>query len=297
MGTLPVNRMEVSASPQTSLVAGRRFRIKWTHLVLHVLLIAMSGLMLLPFVWMVSTSLKDSSEIFTVTPTFWPQAWRWENYPEVFSLIPFGRMYFNTAFITLTRVVGQLLVASLAAFAFARLRFPGRDWLFVGVLAVMMVPQAVMIVPTYVLYKYLGWLNTYEGLIIPYFFTAFGTFLLRQYFLTLPQDLEDASVLDGCNPLQVYWHVALPLARPALVALGVLLSLSSWNDFLWPLIITNSTEMQMLAVGMSYLRGQWVTNVALMMAAASIAVLPMIALFVLAQRQLIEGITLTGMQG
>lgn len=297
MGTLRVKPLEAGVQPQLNPAMSLRVRIKWGHLALHAILIAASGLMLLPFVWMLATSVKDASEIFTVAPTFWPKAWRWANYAEVFTLIPFGRMYLNTIFITVTRVCGQLLVASLAAYAFARLRFPGRDALFIGVLAVMMAPQAVMLVPTYVLYKYIGWLNTYQGLIIPYFFSAFATFLLRQYFLTLPKDLEDAAVLDGCNPLQVYWHVALPLARPSLIALGVLLSLWSWNDFLWPLIVTNSTDLQMLAVGMSYLRGQWVSNVALMMAAASIAVLPMVAVFVLAQRQLIEGITLTGMQG
>jgi len=295
MGTLRVeslNYAHVGSAPIT------RRRLKWSHLALHLGLIAGSVIMLLPFVWMVATSLKAASEVLTATPTFWPRAWRWENYVEIFTRVPFGRMYFNTFVITLSRVAGQLLVASLAAYSFARLRFPGRDLIFVGILAVMMVPQAVMIVPTFFLYKQLGWLNTYEGLIIPYFFSAFGTFLLRQYFLTIPKDLEDAAVLDGCHTLQVYWHVALPLARPAIIALGVLLSLGSWNDFLWPLIVTKSTDMHMLAVGISFFsRGQYIGNVALLMAAASVAVLPMLILFLLAQRQLIEGITLTGIQG
>jgi multiple sugar transport system permease protein len=295
MGTLRVEPLTYTPVKSVPLT---RWRFKWSRLALHLGLIAGSVIMLLPFVWMVATSLKAASEVLTATPTFWPRAWRWENYVEIFTRIPFGRMYFNTLFITLGRVAGQLLVASLAAYSFARLRFPGRDLIFVGVLAVMMVPQAVMIVPTFFLYKQLGWLNTYQGLIIPYFFSAFGTFLLRQYFLTIPKDLEDAAVLDGCHTLQVYWHVALPLARPAIIALGVLLSLGSWNDFLWPLIVTKSTDMHMLAVGISFFsRGQYIGNVALLMAAASVAVLPMLILFLLAQRQLIEGITLTGIQG
>jgi multiple sugar transport system permease protein len=202
----------------------------------------------------------------------------------------------NTVIVTVARVVGQVLLSSLAAYAFARLRFPGRDVLFLLVLAVLMMPSQVTLVPNYVLLKYLGWLDSYQGLIIPSLFSAFGTFLLRQFFLTLPQELEDAAVLDGCNPLQVYWHVAMPLARSALLAFGVLVTLWSWNDFLWPLIITNSTSMQMLSVGINYFQGQFTTNFAVMMAAATVATRPMLIIFVLVQRQLIEGITLSGLK-
>jgi multiple sugar transport system permease protein len=271
-------------------------RLHLSHLVLHVLLLVVGVAMLTPFIWMVATSLKAPAEILQATPTFWPKAWRWENYPEVFRLVPFGRFYLNTVIVTVARVVGQVLLSSLAAYAFARLRFPGRDVLFLLVLAVLMMPSQVTLVPNYVLLKYLGWLDSYQGLIIPSLFSAFGTFLLRQFFLTLPQELEDAAVLDGCNPLQVYWHVAMPLARSALLAFGVLVTLWSWNDFLWPLIITNSTSMQMLSVGINYFQGQFTTNFAVMMAAATVATLPMLIIFVLVQRQLIEGITLSGLK-
>jgi multiple sugar transport system permease protein len=253
--------------------------------------------MVLPFIWMVSTSLKDTSEVLTTTPSFLPRAWRWDNYVKVFTLVPFARFYLNTVLVTAGRVFGQLVFASMAAYAFARLRFPGRNFLFIMVLAVLMIPSQVTLVPNYILLKYLGWLDSYQGLIIPGLFSAFGTFLLRQFFLTLPKDLEDAAVLDGCNPFQVYWRIALPLARPALVAFGLIVALWSWNDFLWPLIITNSTQMQMLSVGMAYFRGQYVSSVSVMMAAATVATIPMVIAFIFVQRQLIEGITMTGLHG
>lgn len=264
--------------------------------VLHLLLIAAGILALIPFIWMISTSLKGPMEVLSATPTFWPEAWRWQNYLEVFEQVPFGRFYFNTIIVTVARVAGQVFFAALAAFAFARLKFPGRNLLFFGVLAVMMVPGQVTLIPNYVLLNYLGWLDSYQGLIVPSLFSAFGTFLLRQFYLSLPQSLIDAAVLEGCNPLQVFWHVALPLSRSIMVAFGVLVTLWSWNDFLWPLIITSSTDMQMLSVGIAFFQGQFVSNVAVMMAAAALATLPMVIVFTLAQRFLIEGITMSGMK-
>jgi multiple sugar transport system permease protein len=235
-------------------------------------------------------------EVLSVTPTFIPKAWRWENYKEAFEQVPFGRFYLNTIFVTFVRVAGQLVFAAMGGYAFARLRFPGRNILFMAVLAVMMVPGQVTLVPNYVLLKELHWLDSYKGLIIPSMFSAFGTFLMRQYFMSLPQDLIDASVVDGCNPLQTFWYVALPLARSTLVAFGVLVTLWSWNDFLWPLIITSSTKMQMLSVGIAYFQGQFVSNFAVMMAAATLATLPLIVIFLFAQRFLIEGIAMTGLK-
>jgi multiple sugar transport system permease protein len=265
--------------------------------VLHVLLIALAITALIPFIWMISTSLKGSREVLSATPTLLPKAWRWENYTEVFQLVPFGRFYLNTLFFTAVRVIGQLFFAAMAAYAFARLKFPGRNILFVLILAVMMVPGQVTLIPNYILLKYFHWLDSYWGLIVPSLFSAFGTFLLRQFFMTLPQDLLDAARLEGCNPLQTFWYIALPLARSVMVAFGVLVTLWSWNDFLWPLIITNSTDMQMLSVGIAYFQGQNVSNFAVMMAAATLSTLPMVIIFILAQRQLIEGITMSGLKG
>jgi len=284
------------AAGQAGRVVIRR-GVNWWHVLLYIILTALGFLMLIPFVWMVATSLKGPQEILSATPTFWPKAWRWENYVEAFRQVPFGRFYWNTIVVTVARTVGQLLIASVAAFAFARLRFPGRGFLFVLVLAVMMMPGQVTLVPNYVLLKYLGWLDSYEGLIIPSLFSAFGVFLLRQFYMTIPQELFDSATLDGCNPLRAWWHVGLPLSRTALIAFGVLVLMWSWNDFLWPLIITNRTEMQMLSVGIAYFQGQFVSNFAVMMAAATVATLPMVLVFLLAQRQLLEGITLSGLKG
>lgn len=271
-------------------------RLNSTHWWLHILLIIGSITTLMPFILMLSTSVKTPAEVLTTTPSFLPKLWRWENYVDAVTQLPFARFYLNTVLVTVARVIGQLIFASMAAFAFARLRFPGRNILFIAILAVMMVPGQVTLIPNYIILKKLGWLNTYMGLIIPSLFTAFGTFLLRQFFMTIPKDIEDAAVLDGCNPFQVYWLVALPLAGPALGALGLLVTLWSWNDFLWPLIITSSTNMQMLSVGIAYFQGQYITNYTVMMAAATIASLPMFIIFMLTQKYLIEGITMSGLK-
>lgn len=274
----------------------RNITLHPSHALLHLVLIVLGVLALTPFVWMVATSLKGPTEVFTATPTFIPKAWRWQNYADAFEQVPFARFYLNTVIVTATRVAGQIFFSALAAYAFARLRFPGRNILFFAILAVMMVPGQVTLVPNYVLLKELRWLDTYQGLIIPSLFSAFGTFLLRQFFMSIPQDLIDASVIDGCNPFQSFWNVALPLARSTLIAFGVLVTLWSWNDFLWPLIITKSTDMQMLSVGIAYFQGQFVSNFAVMMAAATLSTLPMIIVFIFGQRQLIEGITMSGLK-
>lgn len=267
-----------------------------SHALLHIVLIVLGVLAITPFIWMVATSLKGPTEVFTATPTFIPKSWRWANYTDAFEMVPFARFYLNTIFVTAARVTGQILFSALAAYAFARLRFPGRNVLFFVILAVMMVPGQVTLVPNYVLLKELHWLDSYQGLIVPSLFSAFGTFLLRQFFLSIPQDLIDASVIDGCNPLQSFWSVALPLARSTLIAFGVLVTLWSWNDFLWPLIITKSTDMQLLSVGIAYFQGQFVSNFAVMMAAATLSTLPMVIVFIFGQRQLIEGITMSGLK-
>lgn len=277
-------------------VGGSKSRGSGSHWLLHIILILVGITALIPFIWMISTSLKGANEVMSASPNFLPKAWRWQNYADAFNQVPFARFYLNTIIVTLTRVVGQIFFSALAAYAFARMRFPGRNLLFVAILAVMMVPGQVTLIPNYILLKNLGWLDSYKGLIIPSMFSAFGTFLLRQYFMTIPQDLIDAAAMDGCNPLQAFWHIALPLARSVLIAFGVLVTLWSWNDFLWPLIITKSTDMQMLSVGIAFFQGQFVSNFAVMMAAATLSTLPMVIVFVVAQRYLIEGITMSGLK-
>ena len=267
-----------------------------SRLALHALLLGVGVLFALPFVWSLSTSLKPLADLFAVTPNLIPSEVRWENYGDVFGTVPFARFYLNTILVTAARVVGQVFLASLAAFAFARLRFPGREALFFLLLSALMIPEQVIIIPRYILLREFGWLDSYQGLIVPLLFSAFGTFLLRQFFLSIPNDYQEAATLEGANPFQIYWQIFLPLARPALAAFAFLVLQWSWNEFLWALIVTNTTEKQVLSVGIALFQGEHSTNTAVMMAAANMATIPILVLFVFFQRQLIEGITLSGLK-
>jgi multiple sugar transport system permease protein len=267
-----------------------------SRLLLHLALLTIGMIFLLPFAWSISTSLKPMQDLFRVTPNLIPSEMRWQNYGDVLNTVPFLRFYANTIIVTVARVVGQVFLASLAAFAFSRLRFPGRDALFFVLLAGLMVPDQVLIIPKYALMRQWGWLDSYQGLIVPLLFSAFGTFLLRQYFLSIPADYQEAATIEGANPFQIYWQIYLPLARPALAAFAFLVIQWSWNEFLWALIITSRTEMQVLSVGIALLQGQYFSNNALLMAAANMATMPVLILFLVFQRQLVEGITLSGLK-
>jgi multiple sugar transport system permease protein len=267
-----------------------------SEIVLHVVLLTIGILFLLPFVWSIATSLKPLRDLFQVTPSLIPSEVRWQNYTDVLEAVPFVRFYANTIVVTVARVAGQVFLASMAAFAFSRLRFPGRDAIFFVLLAGLMVPEQVLIIPKYALMRQFGWLDTYQGLIVPLLFSSFGVFLLRQYFLSIPADFQEAAMIEGANPFQIYWQIYLPLARPALAAFAFLVVLWSWNEFLWALIVTNRTEMQVLSVGTALLQGQHFTNTALLLAAANMATIPVLIMFLFFQRQLVEGITLSGLK-
>ncbi|MBA2520496.1 MAG: carbohydrate ABC transporter permease [Chloroflexia bacterium] len=266
------------------------------RLLLHAFLLGLGLLFILPFFWSIGTSLKPLRELFSVTPAFLPEMVRWENYVDVFDQVPFTTFYLNTIFVTIARVIGQVFIASLAGFAFARLRFPGRDLLFILLLVGLMVPEQAVIVPRFILMREFGWINTYQGLIIPLIFSSFGVFLLRQFFLTIPPDFQEAATLEGANPFQVYWQIYLPLARPALAAFGFLVTLYSWNEFLWALIVTSTQERQVLSVGLAVLQGYQTTNTAILLAAANMATIPILVIFLFFQKQLIEGISLSGLK-
>ncbi len=263
---------------------------------LHVVLMTTGLLFLFPFIWSVSTSLKPMADLFQVTPSLIPSEIRWDNYSAVFEAAPFLRFYVNTIAITIARTAGQVFIASLAAFAFAQLRFPGRDAVFFVLLAGLMVPDQVLIVPRFVIMRQLGWLDTYQGLIIPLIFSSYGVFLLRQYFLGIPKDFQEAATLEGANPFQVYWDIYLPLARPALAAFGFLALLASWNEFLWALTVTSTSDMRVLSVGIALFQGQYFTNTAVLLAAANMATFPLLIAFLFFQKQLVEGITLSGLK-
>jgi multiple sugar transport system permease protein len=256
-----------------------------------------SFVMVSPFLWELLTSLKSLGEATRVPPVFVPSDWRWNNFARVFNAIPFGQQLLNTVIVTVLRVAGQLLFCSLAAYAFARLRFRGRNVLFLLCISILMVPSQLYIIPQYQIMEQLQWLNSLKALTVPGLFSAFGVFLLRQFFLALPRDLEDAARIDGCNPLQTYWYVMLPLVRPGLIALGVLTSIWSWNELLWPLIVNTDPEKMTLSAGLASLQGQRLTDFPVLMAGAIMASLPMIALFAVMQRQFISSIASTGVKG
>ena len=268
-----------------------------SHIAVYIVLLSGVVITLLPFLWMLLTSLKTQSEAIHVPPVIFPAKPVLSNYTDVFKDVPFARMYLNTIISAVVTVAAQLLFCSMAAYAFAKLKFPGRDVIFVTLLAVLMVPSSFFILPQYLIIQKLGLLNTIPALFIPNLFSAFGTFLLRQFFLSLPSDLEDAAALDGCTPLTTYWRIMLPLAKPGLVSLGILTLRFAWNDLMWPLIVNTSQDKMTLTAGLAYMQGQYQTNFPEMMAGAMMAIIPLLVLFAVFQRQFIEGIALTGIKG
>lgn len=264
---------------------------------LHAALMTLAFIFMFPFIWSLLTSLKPMSDLFKPGLHLIPSKWMFSNYETVFETTTFVRFYANTILVTLARTLGGVLIAALAGFAFAQLRFPGRDVIFFILLAGLMVPDQVLIVPRFVIMREFGWLNTYQGLIIPLMFSAFGAFLLRQFFLGIPRDFYEAATIEGANAFRIFWDIYLPLARPALSAFGFLTFLWSWNEFLWALTVTSSNDMKVLSVGIALFEGQYFTNTAVMLAAANLATIPLIVVFMFFQKQLVEGIALTGVKG
>ncbi|MCA9890379.1 MAG: carbohydrate ABC transporter permease, partial [Anaerolineae bacterium] len=215
-------------------------QFKWRSVALHIVLIIGSLIMLLPFFWMLSTSLKEPNEIFTYPPTWIPETLAWKNYQDALTAMPFDRFYFNSLFVAAAVMIIQVFTSSLAAFAFARLRFKGRDTIFLIYLAALMIPFPVLLIPNFIIVVNLDWYNTYWALIIPPAFSAFSTFLLRQHFKTLPMDLDEAARMDGASALRIWWNIIMPMSKTAIAAISIFIFLNTWNDFLWPLVVTNS---------------------------------------------------------
>jgi multiple sugar transport system permease protein len=266
-------------------------------LILHIALIAGSVAMLLPFAWMLSTSLKTPAETFTYPPIWIPHTIAWDNYARTTSAMPFGRFYLNSLIVTASVTALQIVISSLAAFAFARLRFRGRELLFLLYLATLMIPFQVTMIPNFILVRALGWYDSYQALILPPAFSAFSTFLLRQYFRGIPLDMDEAARIDGASSLRIWWSIVLPLSGPVLAALAIFVSLNTWNDFLWPLIVTNSEKVRTLPVGLSTFQGQFKVEWNLLMAGSVIAMLPVLIVYIVGQRWFIRGITLSGIAG
>ncbi len=267
------------------------------QLILYLIVYAGALTMIAPFLWMVSTSLKALPEVFVWPPRWLPDPPLWDNYRKVFTLVPFARYLANTAFVSACRVAGVLITSAMAGYAFARLNFRGRNALFLLYLGTMMVPGQVTMIPNFIMMRILHWLDTYYALIIPQMFSAFGAFLMRQYFISLPPALEEAAVIDGCNRWDVFRRIALPLAHPALATLGIFTLLGAWNDFMWPLIMTNSPSLRMISVGLSSFQDRYLTNWPLLMAGAVVALLPVLVAYLFAQRSFVEGIAMSGIKG
>lgn len=272
-------------------------QFKWRSVALHIVLIIGSLIMLLPFFWMLSTSLKEPNEIFTYPPTWIPETLAWKNYQDALTAMPFDRFYFNSLFVAAAVMIIQVFTSSLAAFAFARLRFKGRDTIFLIYLAALMIPFPVLLIPNFIIVVNLDWYNTYWALIIPPAFSAFSTFLLRQHFKTLPMDLDEAARMDGASALRIWWNIIMPMSKTAIAAISIFIFLNTWNDFLWPLVVTNSEEMRTVPVGLNSFQGQYNVRWNLLMAAAVVAMLPVLIVYAFAQKWFIRGIAISGMGG
>jgi multiple sugar transport system permease protein len=253
--------------------------------------------MLFPFLWMVATSVTSDAQLFVTPPQLIPSPIEADNYGRVAELFPLERFLFNSILVAVVATTLQVLTSALAAYAFARLRFRGRDALFVVYLATLMVPMQVTIVPLFIEMRYLGLVNTYPGLILPGIVSVFGTFLLRQAFLGLPRETEEAAFIDGAGHWTVFRRIVLPLSRPAIATFSIFAFMASWNAFLWPLVIVSSQDLMTLPVGLSNLHGQYSTAWNLVMAGATVSVIPILIVYVLAQRHVIRGVTLSGLKG
>jgi len=270
--------------------------------VTYVLVIIGMVILMIPFGWMISTSLKTLDEAFDYPPTWIPSTIRWQNYPEGWNYMPFTLYLKNTVLITGLSMLGQVASASIVAYAFARMRAPGKNFLFLLVLSTMMLPQQVTMIPRFILFKYLGWYNTFKPLIIPFYFGggAFAIFLLRQFFMTLPLELDDAALIDGCSRFGIFLRIILPLSKPALGTVAIFAFFWRWNDLMGPLIYLRSERLRTLALGLTYFRdetGQTMIPWNLVMAVSLMVAFPCLAVFFFFQRFFVQGIALTGIKG
>lgn len=266
-------------------------------LFIHLALLLGVGITVFPFLWMVLTSFKTVGEAMQIPPTFFPKKFLTDAYSQIITALPFARVYVNTIISTVVTTVVQVLFCSMAAYAFARIEFPFKNAIFVLLLSVLMVPGQIFLIPQYQIIQKLGLLDTIPALFLPNLFSAFGTFLLRQFFMSLPKELEEAALLDGCNRYQIFWKIMLPLTKPGIVSLVIFTAKFAWNDFMWPLIVNTSPKMMTLGPALSTLQGQYTTKYPMQMAGAVMAVIPIIVLFFIFQKQFIEGVAQSGIKG
>jgi multiple sugar transport system permease protein len=275
-----------------------RFRVDPVRIAAWAALLGGSVVMLFPIFWLVTTSLKNKAQIFKFPPQWIPDPVRWQNYPNAWRAQPFDRYAANTLIITVASIVGVMISSSLVAYAFARLRFPGRDVLFILILSELMLPQTVTLIPRYIEFRQFGWIDTWWPLIVPnYFGNAFFIFLLRQFFRTIPRDLSDAAKVDGASEFRIFWQIILPLSRPVLTVVAIFTFLYNWNDYLEPLIYISSESKYTISLGLASFLGELTSEWGLLMAGSVLTIIPVIVLFFLLQRYFIRGVVLSGMKG
>jgi multiple sugar transport system permease protein len=289
--------MERTSSAEISIKTRRRLRRGFRASTAHVVLFVSGLSFLLPFAWMIVTSLKPATQIFIWPPTWIPRPVVWQNYAEAVTAIPFFRYLANTLYISLFNVVGILISCPLVAYGLSRIEWPGRDFLFMVVLASMMLPYAVLMIPTFLIFNALGWIGTFKPLIVPAFLGApFFIFLLRQFFMTIPFDLSDAATIDGCSEFSILWYIVLPLSKPALATVALFTFIANWQDFLGPLIYLRDESQYTLSLGMQRFLSEHGAKWAQLMAVSTLTVLPIVILFFFTQRTFIEGITFSGIK-
>lgn len=263
----------------------------------HLVLTLGAITMVFPFLWTLSTSLKDLSEVFGFPPKLIGSKLHFENYIKIWDRFPFHVYFINSLKITVAVVVAQLVTSSMAGYAFSRLRFPGRDVLFGLYLATMMIPGQVTMIPNFILMRFLDLVDTHYSLILPALVSPFGTFLMRQFFKTIPAALEEAAKIDGCTPFDIYWRIFVPLSKPALATLGVFVFMGTWNDFLGPLVYINTQSKMTLPLGLASMQGMYSTDWPVLMAGTVLTLIPVIVIFLAAQDFFIKGVTLSGLKG
>ena len=279
-------RARVAAAPSR---AGARRRLTPQTVAVYAVALLALVILLGPLVWMFGTALKERSEVFTWPPSAFPQRLHWDNFVQAWNGAHFSRYFLNSALISLVSVLTNVFLGAMAGYAFGRLRFPGRDLMFVVVLVTLMVPNAMLIIPLFLMMKNVpftdpgGWLNTYQGVILPTAVTGFSIFLMRQFLQGIPRELDQAAAVDGANLFQVFWHVILPLTKPALAIIAVFTALTRWNDYLWPLVSIRDPDLYTVQIGLKYFEGTYHTQWNLLMAGAVIAALPMLLIYALFQ--------------
>jgi len=267
-----------------------------THSILHIVLIVGAIIMIFPFLWGISTSFKEMKEVLSSPFNLFPKRFTFINYRNVIKSIPIVRFFINSLIVSITITISQLFTCSLSAYAFSRLKFPLRDTIFYVLLGTMMIPQQVIMIPVYIILNFFRLIDTYAAMIIPFISSAFGTFLLRQFFMTIPKELEEAATLDGCNHIGFLFRIMIPLSKPILTTLAIFTFMFSWNNYIWPLIVTNRIEIRTLQYGLAMFKEEGGINWGQLMAGTTISTLPILIMFLIAQKQFIRGITLTGLK-